>query len=69
MSPQNINHPAQDAMKTDQSLEAIKVLLSDAETTYAHAIARGDWEAMAPAKREVAKLRNMVRKIIMERMS
>ena len=55
-------------MKTDQSLEAIKVLLSDAETAYAHAIARGDWEAMAPAKREVAKLRNMVRNIIIERM-
>ena len=56
-------------MKTDQSLEAIKVLLSDAETAYAHAIARGDWKAMAPAKRDVAKLRNMVRAIIKERMA
>lgn len=56
-------------MQTNQSLEAIKVLLSDAETAYAHAIARGDWDAMAPAKRDVAKLRNMVRKIIVERMN
>ena len=55
-------------MKTEQSMEAIKALLSDAETAYAHAIARGDWEAMAPAKREVARLRNMVRRIIQERL-
>ena len=56
-------------MQTDQQLEAVKALLSDAEDSYAHAIARGDWEAMAPAKREVAKLRNAVRQIIKERMA
>lgn len=55
-------------MKNDQSLEAIKALLSGAEDDYSHAIARGDWAAMAPAKRAVSKYRNMVRKLIMEKM-
>jgi len=49
-------------------LELLKSHLSEAETDYSHAIARGDWEAMAPAKREVARLRNMVRRIIQERL-
>ena len=55
-------------MQTQQNLEAIKALLSDAETRYQHAFATGDWQTMGPAKREVAKYRNMVARIIKERM-
>ena len=53
-------------MQTTNQLEAVKSLLSDAETTYAHAFARGDWKAVAPAKREVAKYRKMVGQLIVE---
>lgn len=45
-------------------LDAFKALLSDAETAYAHAIAVGDFDAVGTAKRQVAKYRNAVAKVI-----
>ena len=50
-------------------LNALKALLADAETDYQHALARGDWDAMAPAKAKVAKLRRRIGKLIKARMA
>ena len=55
-------------MQNQQNLEAIKALLSDAETRYQHAFATGDWDSMAPAKREVAKYRRAIGKLIQQGM-
>lgn len=67
-SPQNINTTAQDAMDNQQSLEAIKALLCDAEDDYAHAIAMGDWVKVTTAKRQVAEYRRVVARMIKEQM-
>ena len=45
-------------------LNDLKVLLSDAETDYSHAMARGDWEACSFHKAKVAKLRGQIGRII-----
>lgn len=49
-------------------LETLKALLSDAETDYAHCIARGDWDNTSAAKAKVAKIRNRIGKLIKARM-
>ena len=50
-------------------LNALKALLSDAETDYQHCMARGDWDQCAAAKAKVAKLRNRIGKLIKQRMA
>lgn len=50
-------------------LETLKVLLADAEDSYSHAIARGDWDACSSAKAKVAKIRNRVGKLIKAKMN
>lgn len=49
-------------------LETLKALLTDAEDSYSHAIAAGDWESCSAAKSKVAKIRNRIGKLIKARM-
>lgn len=49
-------------------LEATKALLTESETQYQLAFAAGDFDACAFHKRQVAKYRNAVGRIIKQRM-
>jgi len=50
-------------------LELLKSHLSEAETDYSHAIARGDWDSCSAAKAKITRLRNRVGKLIKAKMA
>jgi len=50
-------------------IKELKQSLALAETSYSHALARGDWGQAMASKSEVAVLRRQVGKLIKARMS
>ena len=50
-----------------EQLDATKLLLSDAQTEYAHSFARGDWSECSKAKRKVAKQMKQVQYLVAQK--
>ena len=55
-------------MDLNQKLDHYKAQLAQAETEYAHAIARGDWADCSHYKGMVAKYRKVIGNLIKQRM-
>lgn len=52
-----------------EQLDATKLLLSDAQTEYAHSFARGDFAACGPAKRRANKLMREVQFLVAQKLA
>jgi|TARA_Y100000289_G_scaffold14499_1_gene13587 hypothetical protein len=55
-------------MTIQQQIDSIKLLLDDAETAYSHSIATNDMTAMTNHRRAVFKYRNMISKLIKQKL-
>ena len=55
-------------MTIQEQIDSIKVLLDDAQTSYSHAIAANDMTAMTTHRKAVSKYRNMIGKLIKQKL-
>lgn len=56
-------------MTIQQQIDQIKVHLDEAQTLYSHAIASNDMESISVHRKTINKCRNMVGKLIKQKMS
>ncbi len=55
-------------MTIQQQIDDTKILLDDGQTTYSHAIAANDMEAMTTHRKAVSKYRNMIGKLLKQKL-
>lgn len=56
-------------MNIQNQIDDIKCLLDQAETSYQHAMAAGNWDACAAHKRDVAKYRRAIGQLVKQKLA
>jgi hypothetical protein len=56
-------------MDIQNQINGVKTLLDQAETDYQHSMAAGDWEAFAFHKRRVSSYRQVIGKLVKQKLA